>query len=245
MRGLMNRRAPISGFDRPSRASRAIWASWAVSPSLRLDGALAGGLAGGQQLARGALGERLGAHGREHVVRGAQLLARVQPPALRGAAIRRRRDGRGRATRGRGCGRAARSPRDRGPRRPRPRSAALATWASTPSAQSVPRARVALRELPERVGGQVGPPGPGGGLDQLERPPGGEHQLLRLLAEPPGRGERVRIPAEAVVEHRGRIVAGADRPRPRRERSRPARWPRSAPCASASWPRQPARISRV
>ena len=90
VRGLMNSRAPISGFDRPSRASRAIWASWAVSPLLGLDGALAGGLAGGQQLARGALGEPLGAHGREHVVRGAQLLARVQPPALRGAAIRRR-----------------------------------------------------------------------------------------------------------------------------------------------------------
>src|SRR4051812_30392630 len=34
VRGLMNSRAPISGFDRPSRASRAIWVSWAVSPLL-------------------------------------------------------------------------------------------------------------------------------------------------------------------------------------------------------------------
>ena len=43
-------------------ASRAICASWAVSSSRGLDGALADGLAGGQQLAAGALGERLGAH---------------------------------------------------------------------------------------------------------------------------------------------------------------------------------------
>ena len=34
MRGLMNSRAPISGSDRPSLASRATWASWAVSASL-------------------------------------------------------------------------------------------------------------------------------------------------------------------------------------------------------------------
>ena len=33
MRVLMNSRAPISGFDSPSRASRAIWASCAVSSS--------------------------------------------------------------------------------------------------------------------------------------------------------------------------------------------------------------------
>ena len=31
VRALMNRRSPISGFDNPSRASLATWASWAVS----------------------------------------------------------------------------------------------------------------------------------------------------------------------------------------------------------------------
>jgi hypothetical protein len=31
VRELVNSRAPISEFDRPSRASRATWASWAVS----------------------------------------------------------------------------------------------------------------------------------------------------------------------------------------------------------------------
>ena len=33
MRALMNSRVPISGLDSPSRASRAIWAPWAVSSS--------------------------------------------------------------------------------------------------------------------------------------------------------------------------------------------------------------------
>ena len=33
VRALMNNRLPISGFDSPSRASRAITASWAVSSS--------------------------------------------------------------------------------------------------------------------------------------------------------------------------------------------------------------------
>src|SRR4051794_17014894 len=48
----------------------------------RLDGDFTGGLAGGQELSSGALGESLGAHVGEHVVRSAQLLARVHPPAL-------------------------------------------------------------------------------------------------------------------------------------------------------------------
>src|SRR5262245_10561401 len=47
-----------------------------------LHGALAHRLAGGQQLAAGALGEALGPHRREHLVRRAQLLARVHPPLL-------------------------------------------------------------------------------------------------------------------------------------------------------------------
>ena len=60
VRGLMNSWAPISGFVSPSPASRAICASCAVSSSRSLDRALADRLAGGQQLATGALGERLG-----------------------------------------------------------------------------------------------------------------------------------------------------------------------------------------
>src|SRR2546423_130992 len=49
-------------------------------PIRRFDGAFAGGLAAGQQLARGALLEPLHAHRREHLVRGAQLLAGIQAP---------------------------------------------------------------------------------------------------------------------------------------------------------------------
>ena len=97
VRGLMNSCAPISGFVRPSRASRAIWASCGGELVARLDGALAGGLAGGQQLAAGALGERLGAHLREALVGGAQLLAGVERGGSRAAATRRRAGGRGRA----------------------------------------------------------------------------------------------------------------------------------------------------
>ena len=48
----------------------------------RLGAALADRLAGGEQLAAGALGERLDAHLGEHVVRRAQLLAGVDAPAL-------------------------------------------------------------------------------------------------------------------------------------------------------------------
>ena len=82
MRGLMNSRAPISGLVTPSAASRAICASWGVSSSRVSLVRLRARLTGRQQLARGALGERFRAHPREHLVRGAQLLARVEPPAL-------------------------------------------------------------------------------------------------------------------------------------------------------------------
>ena len=114
VRGLMNSRVPISGFESPSRASRAIWASWAVSSSRVSTRALADGLARGQQLARGALGERLDAH-RRRTSRGRCAAARARRRGgSRVAAIRRRADGRGRAPRGRGYGRGARSTRGRG-----------------------------------------------------------------------------------------------------------------------------------
>jgi hypothetical protein len=44
-----------------------------VGAGARLDGAFAHGLAGGEQLASGALGERLGAHRGEHLVGGVQV----------------------------------------------------------------------------------------------------------------------------------------------------------------------------
>ena len=82
VRGLMNSLAPISGFVCLSLASRAICASWGVRIVARLHRAPGRGLAGGQQLAAGALGERLGADPAEAVVGGSKLLARVDAPVL-------------------------------------------------------------------------------------------------------------------------------------------------------------------
>jgi hypothetical protein len=96
VRELMNRRAPISGFDRPSRASRDLGllgsqrlASRAGRRAGGLGGALTGCLAGDQQLAAGTLGERLHPHCAQHLACDAQLVARLgdtalvaQPPAV-------------------------------------------------------------------------------------------------------------------------------------------------------------------
>jgi hypothetical protein len=78
---LMNSRSPISAFERPAPARRAICDSWTVSAS-RLDPAFADTFAGGQHLAFGAPGERLEPHRNEHLERRAQLLARVQAAPL-------------------------------------------------------------------------------------------------------------------------------------------------------------------
>ena len=82
MRGLMKSCAPISGLERPSLASRAMWASWGVSTLARVVGALARGLARGQELVPGALGKPLGADTAEHLVGGSELLARVDAAVL-------------------------------------------------------------------------------------------------------------------------------------------------------------------
>ena len=212
VRGLMNSWAPISGFESPSRASRAICASWAVSSSLRLDRALAGGLAGGQQLARGALGERLGAHRGEHA-RGRCAAARARRAAgARGAAIRRRADGRGRARRARGCGRAARSPRGRARSAASPSLSSARERASMPSAQSVPLARAPSsraargrrrRARPSRCGRPPRPARPAPRVD---------HSSVGCSQACSRRGQRVVVAAEAVVEHRARLRATTDQP---------------------------------
>src|SRR5438128_1831047 len=85
----MNSRLPISGLDRPSRASRATRASWAVSatPAGTEFGSAGSRLAlrtgspadVSSRLARSA--KRLHAHRVEHLVSGPQLLA-AQPLAV-------------------------------------------------------------------------------------------------------------------------------------------------------------------
>ncbi len=78
----MNSRAPISAFDNPSRASRATCPSWVVSSSrvstVRFP--TRSPVASNSRSARA--GERFGAHAREHLERGAQLVASVPPTAL-------------------------------------------------------------------------------------------------------------------------------------------------------------------
>ena len=80
--GLRNSWAAISGLDKPDPGQPGDLGLLGVSSPSRGGGALAGGLAGGQQLAAGPFGERLHADRGEHVVRGAQLRPRVGPPAL-------------------------------------------------------------------------------------------------------------------------------------------------------------------
>ena len=59
-----------------------------------LGGAFAGGLTGGSELTSGALGECLQSHRAEHLLRGAQLLARLQPSlAVQPLAIKQMRAG--------------------------------------------------------------------------------------------------------------------------------------------------------
>ena len=82
MEGLRNSCAAMSRLLSPSLTSRAICASCGVSSVFGLGGPLAGAFAGGQQLDAGPFGEGLGAHRGEHLMRGAQLLARVAAAAL-------------------------------------------------------------------------------------------------------------------------------------------------------------------
>ena len=82
VRGLRNSCAPISGFDNPSRASRAICRSCGVSSSRVSACACRTRLAGGEQLTSGALRERLHADRLEQLVRRSQLRARVDAAIL-------------------------------------------------------------------------------------------------------------------------------------------------------------------
>ena len=81
VRGLRNSRAPISGFDSPSRASPAICRSCASQIIARLHGPLAHLLAGRRQLAARALGERLHPD-RSELSCAARSCTRASTPAL-------------------------------------------------------------------------------------------------------------------------------------------------------------------
>ena len=137
VRGLRKSSAPISGLVRPSRASRAMCCLLRRELVARVVAALAHLLARGQQLVPGALGEAVRAHRQQRLARDAQLLARVDPPALAAQplAVEQARAGElERATRVR-ASRSIDSRYRRSARRPR--SPARARAPRCPSAQSV------------------------------------------------------------------------------------------------------------
>ena len=193
----------------------------------RLDRALAHRLAGGQELAAGALGERLGADAAEHLVGGAQLLARVARAGSRDAATRRTPAGRGRGGRRCGCARGARSPRGRARSAAWPSLSSARDRARTPSAQSVPLARVRSSSCRRARRGDLAGVAAGARLDQLDERPAEEPEIL-VLARALRGGER--RPGSG----RGRCTA-------RRSRTRPDRS--LVPRPWRSRPRRPASIS--
>ena len=251
MRGLMNSLAPISGFVCLSLASRAICASWGVRTSRVSTVRLRRGLAGGQQLAAGALGERLGADPVE-ASRGRLAAARARRRAgSRDAAIRRRGAGRGRGGPRRGCARAARPPRGRGARRLGRSLSSAREPASMPSAQSVPLACVrSLRRSSAAAAASVAPLRTPASISSTRAQR--EEPDIVVLAGPLGGRERLGVAAVAVVEQRGGPVGDAQRhalapcrrpgqpgldqlqrPRPRCRATRPASATRSFSGASA------------
>ena len=97
VRALMNSCAPISGFDRPSRASRAIWVSCGVSSLARLGGC-ACAPSPRWPAARGGRARRTPPCRSRRTGRGRCAAARARRRAgPGGAATRRRGDARGRA----------------------------------------------------------------------------------------------------------------------------------------------------
>src|SRR3954452_20636785 len=78
----MNSRAPILGVGQAVPGEPRDLRLSCGELVQRFDAALASGLPAGPQLPRGALRERVHAHRREHLVRGAQLLAGIRAPPL-------------------------------------------------------------------------------------------------------------------------------------------------------------------
>ena len=177
----------------------------------RLDRALAHRLAGGQQLAAGALGERVHAHVREHRVSDSQLLAGVDAAVLapQPFAVQEVRAGQ-RSTRGCGCATAVRSPPGRAARPwlPRRASPPRARGSRAPSpcrrhaqSQRAGRAdRSRARAWPLRTAASI----------ELREHPDRLPQPARVLGGPLGRGQGVLVPAEPVVTLRAAPLVGGD-----------------------------------
>ena len=239
VRGLMNSWAPISGFVRPSRASRAICASCAVSSSRVSTRRLrtVSPVARSSRRARSA-------NASTPIVDsmscgGAQLLAGVDAPALapQPLAVQQVRAGELDAEAGAaealerlavgrlgGFAIAASSARTR---------------ASMPSAQSVGVRSAPLGEPVERGRQACRVAGPRRRLGQLRHDDGPEPQVIALEYPPARRRARRRIGRGRCRAPRSRYVAALmNRPIPRASASRRVASISSVACAS--WPRQAA-----
>ena len=190
VRGLRKSRAPISGFDRPSRASRAIWPLLGGQVVARLGGPLAHFLARRLQLAPCAFGECLhpdrrrtgrGRHGVGHARR---------PGDSRGATTPRRADAPGRAQDAAGSLPVSRSPRDTGARHSHPCSRVPGSALGFPGPSRCWRARwppsLARARRPRGRVSRCGPP-----LRSAQSMPRGRLELRCLLGRSLGRRERL------------------------------------------------------
>ena len=165
---------------------------------VRASGAPAGGLAGGPQLAAGPFGERLHADRVEHVVRGAQLRPRVGPAPLAAQplAVEQVRAGQFGPEAG------AAQPVDR---------FAVAALGVLAVAEQRPGTRVdplppvgladagRLGQPAERLGGQLGLPGPAWPPRSARAAPTSRH-AAQLTAQRPGLGQSHLVAAEPVVQ---------------------------------------------
>ena len=142
VRGLRKSRAPISGFDSPSRARRAICRSCAVRSSRVSAARLRTVSPVACELVRARSANASIPIVDEHLVRRAQLLPRHRRGDSRGAATRRRPGGPARAPDAAACDSNARSPRDTGLSASAPELSRARQRASMPSAKSVPEGRV-------------------------------------------------------------------------------------------------------
>ncbi len=175
----------------------------------RLRGAFGGPLARCAQLNLRPLGERPGAGRDEDLVRGAKLIAGIAAAALAAQPLTAEQVSASQLSAQAGASQVV----DR---------LAVMILSDLIRGQQGARARLGpqrpvgaagaggLRERLQGVGRADRLPAPDRCFDQLRQDQGGQ-QLLRVLARLLGRGQRLLIPAEAVVQQRGRIVDESQR----------------------------------
>jgi hypothetical protein len=241
VRGLRNSRAAISGFDRPSQASCAIWRSWAVGSSRVSAVRLRTPLARGLELAAGALGERLHADRGELVVGGTELGTRVDTAMLAAQPlpVEQMRAGELRPQRraAQAVERLAMEPVG---------GAALAQQRAGARLDAGRGVRAGRRRGPrqalERRPCDRGLARPHGGLDELREHPHRHERVDRARGRRAGGGDGLAVAAQAVAEDRLGPVRPARR-HPLPSSSGGASVPR--PEANATCPRSRSTLARA